>query len=302
MTTPIEVLKQFIFPTLLRVAPEKSERLGDIIDSLGVQFIFVPGVERKFFGATPNKQILVGENCLQRLWAFSYAGCLFYEEMCRCNKYNESLDPKGERLKVATELLEWATSVDWHVAAEGKDRIDPVEPWPAYLPKPIKDAPKGSSEDIADKLFLHAVGFILHHELAHLRLQHSPRERVASILQEKDADRDAAKWLLEGIAEDKPEFFIRGCGIATALLWLASMNAYIKYDLDQADHPPAYDRLFQTLSAFIEDDFHPVWGFTVIMLELYVAATNPRFDESLRHASPKAQVNYFCDLLSRQFK
>ena len=40
----------------------------------------------------------------------------------------------------------------------------------------------------------------------------------------------------------------------------------------------------------------------MIMLELHVAATNPRFDENLRHASPKAQVNYFCDLLSRQFK
>lgn len=304
MTSPIAVLKQFVFPALRRIAPEKGDDLISIIEQKNIKFKFIQGDARILFRADSiNGVISVGEKCLERLWAMSYAYFLFYEAMSKAKHRDitvECIDFKSDpELEKAGELLSWATSVDWQIKAEGKQLQTPLPEWPESLPKPVENPQTASNEDVADKLFLSAVGFILHHELAHIQLGHTKTTGVESILNEKDADRGAAKWLLDGLQSTDNEFIQRIFGIAIALLWMATLEAYVPSTGET--HPPGYDRLYQTLSLFVDDDWHPVWSFTSIALEMHLEASGSQFDQNMQHSTPRDAVNYYCDVLSKRF-
>lgn len=203
-------------------------------------------------------------------------------------------------LQQAGDLLSWATSVDWQIEAEGKQRQTPLPDWPESLPRPIESPFKASNEDVADKLFVSAVGFILHHELAHIQFGHTKSNGVESILNEKDADRAAAKWLLDGLEADDKEFVQRIFGIAVALLWTATLEAYVPSSGET--HPPGYDRLYQILSLFVDDDWHPVWSFVSIALKMHLDASGAQFDREMSHQTARDAANYFCDILSKRFR
>lgn len=305
MTSPIGVLKQFVFPSLRRIAPEKSDYLISEIKNDGITFRFVSDECRILFTADSKQKIInVGEKCLERLWAMSYAYFVFYESMCKAKHKGpsiETIDIGGDsELKKAGELLSWAISVDWQLRVEGKYLATPLPEWPVSLPKPIENPEKGTNEDIADKLFLSAVGFILHHELAHIRFRHMKTEGVESVLNEKDADREAAKWLLDGLEQTDMQLVQRVFGIAAALIWLASLDAYVPHSSDS--HPPGYDRLYQILSSLVDEKWHPVWGFVSIALRLHLDASSAAFNTEMTHETPQDAVNYYCDVLSQRFR
>lgn len=303
MKSPIDILKEHVFPALLRNAPERSNDLIGLIKKHGVRFAFDGSADRILFTAdSSNRLITVGEGCLERLWACSCAYFIFYDKMRSASQNDPAtheirlgVDPE---LDGAMNLLSWATSVDWQVAAEGGNRTEPLPNWPLDLPMPIANPEKGSNEDIADKLFLSALGFILHHELAHIRLDLFGSEGVDSILAEKEADREAARWLVDGLDEQDERFSQRILGVATALCWLASLNAYVSFS--SRTHPPGYDRLFQVLSGFVTNDWHDVWIFVATPLMFHLDASGIKFDSTMRHQNPREAVNFYCDLLSRR--
>lgn len=305
MASPINVLKQHIFPSLRRVAPEKTHELIAYLEREGIRFRFDETEHRIFFQAdSAGKIITVGEKCLERLWASAYAYFLFYEAMTKAK--HRDIDNREvnlnevPELRAAGDLLSWATSVDWQVRVEGKHLAEPLPKWPDSVPRPIENPEAESNEDVADKLFLSAVGFILHHERAHIQFGHVRTEGVESVLNEKDADAAAAKWLLEGLEQDDKEFIQRVFGIATALIWLASLDAYSEHS--SSSHPPGYDRLYQVLLTFVDDSWHPVWSFVSIALRLHLDASNAVVDDEMTHDSPQEAVNYYCDVLSKRFK
>lgn len=305
MESPISILKQFVFPALRRIAPEKGDNLISAIEQKGITFRFIQNEDRILFTSNSiNNIISVGEKCLERLWAMSYAYSLFYETMSKAKHRDlsvESIDIKSDpELEKAGELLGWATSVDWQIKAEGKVRQTPLPEWPESLPRPIVNPPKCSNEDVADNLFLCATGFVLHHELAHIQFGHTRAKGVESILNEKDADRAAAKWLLDGLQPSNNEFVQRTFGIAVALLWMATLEAYVPASSET--HPPGYDRLYQTLSHFVVDDWHPVWSFVSIALTMHLDASGTPFDREMQHKTPRDAVNYSCDVLSKKFR
>ena len=201
-------------------------------------------------------------------------------------------------LEPASQLLSWATSVDWRISAEGKRRTDPLPPWPSGLPRPIQDPPYSSNEDVADKLFLSAVGYILHHELAHLRLRHSPQRGADSIQQENEADLAAATWLLDGLDEYDNRFIQRALGTAVALLSLAALNVYVPHAGDPS-HPAGYDRLTRVLTQFIEDDNHPVWADVGLALETHLHARGLDYDPDRKTVSKRDAVQYYADVISK---
>lgn len=305
MTSPISILKQFVFLSLRRIAPEKSDDLFSIIEQKGITFRFVPSEDRILFTADSiNKVISVGEKCLERLWAMSYSYFLFYETVSKAKHQDVSVksndicsDPDLEK---AGELLSWATSVDWQIKAEGKQRQSPLPEWPQSLPRPIENPQKESNEDVADKLFLSAVGFILHHELAHVEFGHTNTTGDESIHNEKDADRAAATWLIDGLQANDKEFIQRIFGVAVALLWPAALEAYVPSSGET--HPPGYDRLYQILFQFVDDDRHPVWGFVSIPLGMHLDASGAQFDREMKHQTPRDAVNYYCNVLSKKFR
>ena len=304
MISPVGVLKEHVFPALLRNAPEKSDDLIGLIKKHGVRFAFDSSADRILFTAdSSNSLITVGEKCLERLWACSYAYFVFYDKM----RTARQSDPTTHEIKTdddhdldnAAGLLSWATSVDWQVAAEGKHRCEPLPSWPTDLPRPIPTPMKGSNEDVADKLCLSALGFILHHELAHVRLDLFGSTGVDSVIDEKEADQEAARWLVDGLDEQDVRFSQRILGVATALCWLASLNAYVPFN--GRTHPPGYDRLYQVLSSFVTNDRHDVWVFAATPLMFHLEASGIGFDPKLLHQNPREAVNHYCNLISKHF-
>jgi Peptidase U49 len=303
MATAIEVLKPFIFPTLRRIAPEKARHLFAILNEKQITFRFIQDNGRILFTADmSNRVISVGEKCLERLWALSFGYFIFYESMAKAKHLDISTTKipveNDVNLKTAAQLILWATSVDWQAKAGGLAESGSMPEWPNGLPRPIPDPKKESNEDVGDKLFLSAVGFILHHELAHIRFEHVAQNSTDSILNEKEADRAAAEWLLDGFEPDDKEFIQRAFGIAVALLWLAGLAAYVPHTA--TTHPPGYDRLYQVIFQFVANDRHPVWGLLEIVLEFHLQVSQTPYDEERCKTSPKETVNHYCDVLSKR--
>jgi hypothetical protein len=300
----LDVLTKHLFPTLRTVCPERGEEVFGVIDELGITFAFDYVQDRILFQAHPKtKTITVGTRCLERLWAFAYSHFCSFDAL-RTEKLRDLRTRKvafdgNERLEKAAALLSWAITWELQARQLRKPPSD-VATWPDGLPHPVANPPKKSDEDVADELFLVALGYILHHELAHLRMKHTGQRGVSSVLQEKDADRAAAEWLLGvGLDESEPRFVKRAFGVAVALMWLAA--ASIHAGLRQSDtHPPGYDRLFQIISQYVTDDMHPVWAFVATGLEMHLHAEKIEYDLEREATSYKDAANYYCDVLSHQ--
>jgi len=301
--SPISVLRDYLFPTLRSVCPERANDLFGILECHSIICAFDDARDRILFQAdTANLRIIVGTQCLERLWSLAYCYFVFFDEMRKANLSNPKTREVGfqgnQTLEMAGELLAWATSVDWQISAEGNHRQDPLPPWPEGLPRPIQNPEHGTNEDVADKLFLTAVGFILHHELAHIALGHSPAKGVDSIQQENEADRAAAAWLLDDLDQNDKRFVQRILGIAVALLWPAAINVYVPSP-EHPSHPPGYDRLSRLLSQFVEDDNHQVWAFVRLALETHMHGRRLNYATNRKAASQRDAVEYYMDVISR---
>jgi len=92
-------------------------------------------------------------------------------------------------------------------------------------------------------------------------------------------------------------------GIAIALLWLTVFNVYLGPSHGET-HPSGYDRLFQVLDqAICRDDGVEeslVWDFVSRMLFVHMDNAGFQFDTDKMQGTPREQVNYMIDLLSKQ--
>ena len=122
-----------------------------------------------------------------------------------------------------------------------------------------------------------------------------------SILQEKDADREAAAWLLDGLDQYDPRFVKRGLGVALACCWLAAVDVHTG-PLTDGSHPPGYDRLYQVLERHVSDPMHPIWAFAAMILEMHLHARSASYDVDREFESQQDAVNYYCDVISRLTK
>ena len=156
-------------------------------------------------------------------------------------------------------LLRWA--FDSAVSGNGK-------PWPAHLPRPTKSPPLESHEQVATEVMLCALAFLLHHELAHRRLSHAPvAAGCTSIDQERDADYEAAAWILGTCGGDV--FDKRALGVTVALAILVALRIHMGSDA-ASTHPRSFDRLINTLDRHVHDPNHICWGVAIIIFKLHM--------------------------------
>jgi hypothetical protein len=120
----------------------------------------------------------------------------------------------------------------------------------------------------AYQVTLCAVAFLLHHELAHARLRHEPLPPGASSIEhERDADYEAASWIL-GAAKGK-QFDKRTLGVAVSLAAMVGLRLLIGSDPART-HPCSFERPINTLAAHIHDPNHQAWGLAIVILTLYL--------------------------------
>jgi hypothetical protein len=299
MANPIHILLDHFFPALEKIAPEKATEIEKVLAQNQLKFEIEDTEEPFFFFASPSdKKITAGVGALGRLWATAYGYFCLYTTVADVAKKDihtaHELDLKGgERIDKASTLLEWTIHVENEIA-ELKKKKTPLPPsfdWPSGLPQPIPNPPHASDSHVADELFLCAGAFILHHELAHIRLGHKPSYSSSKMKQlEEEADMAAAHWMLDGLDQGDMKFVKRALGVALALSWLASVAVYVPEDQD--DHPPSCDRLYRVISHFVTDPNHVVWAFVSTILRANMEARKMDYDKQREAKSFKDDVEY----------
>jgi hypothetical protein len=261
MPSPIEPLMNAIAASPFRVAPEAAPALSQEVHVLKITLEFVND-PRKYAEYTPGTAVVrLGTQYLEVLWSAAHAFVVVFDEYEKANRRGDEYFQVGavERTRAAYSL--YRQLLQAHVQGQPLDWLDcPFRP--VRFPEPDTDA------HVANELFLTAISWVVHHEIAHARLSHGELT-VSSVLQESDADRAATNWLCRGAPEPGP-LFKRGMGVACALLHL------LAYDLEHGritftSHPPTYERLALNLQRMGFEDSHKVYAFAFVLLEILLA-------------------------------
>ena len=301
---PIRILTLHFFRSLERVAPEKAAALQAEMNTYGVT-IDVIETDRSFyfFADPPTGKILAGTRALGRLWATGYGYFCLYTKVAAAKRANLAIREiefdREPRTAIAATLLSWTVHTEMMLAeAKKAKRSLPPVLWPADLPRPRKSVPYATDGHVADELFLCAAAYILHHELAHFRCKHKrslfPDENRDM---EREADVEAAKWLLDGLNMADPRFQKRALGIALALGWMASIARYVPED--QEHHPPSHERLAIVIGQFVHDPNDAIWAFVSTLLRANLEAAKIAYNKDREATSFKDDVDYCLSLFAK---
>ena len=127
------------------------------------------------------------------------------------------IDPRADPdVRAALDLLRWAI-----ICQKSNDTGDN---WPEGQPFPVEN-PSDGVINAANELCLVTCAFILHHELAHIRLVHSGNvETTVSLAQEKEADIEATDWMFGDVELSGPVFTKRMLGASGAFVLTTAME------------------------------------------------------------------------------
>lgn len=283
--SPIKVLAQPIARSLVLIAPERIEQTRDLIANLTLEY--VPGRVWVCDCDVAVKRVRISTGLLEHLWASSLALWLFYtRHLAGClidepRVFEFADDPV---VGLAMKLLSWS------VRPTGGA-------WPADLPRPTYPPKLDSDDHVATELMLCAVAFLFHHELAHYRLAHPPTQAgPESIENERDADREAARWVLEGADGAVHEKRMLGVAIGLAALVGLSIRGT---GAASETHPRAFDRLMDTLNSHTRDQHHPAWALASILMKLYMDHAGISLPQK-EFASTRALCDTIADVLAER--
>jgi hypothetical protein len=250
--------------SIFTIAPERE---GEFDTSLN-DYALIFSDDRKWkFCADPDpkaRNIYVSRGAIELIWCASLAHYCFYKSALAGKEFKEAgeLNPNDDpKTCAALKLLRWALCVQL------EDNTPSA--WPKDWPRPLESPPLGSDENIADEICLVACAYLLHHELAHIRIfGHSASvDDEISIAQEKEADIAAGEWILDRV-DDDGRFSKRILGVTQALL-LTTVYGLYGGCLGGKRHPFSYDRLTSILSRFLGHDPHVAKTFAFGILSLH---------------------------------
>ncbi len=280
--SPLRDMIDLIPASMVNIAPERKDELVAAMQGASLVIEAEPKWVAHYEPST--KEIHLSVRVLELFWCAAYAYVVLFDE-----KY-ATRDPmdrtqtdltKPESVANAMKLLRWAFQ-DW---VDGNGTPIPKELIPQRLPRLL-----GSHASVADELCLCAVGFILHHELAHHRFQHTPGEAAAILEQEKQADQEAAAWILDGVDPQSLFFTKRMAGASVATLAMTARGIHTKRHGGGA-HPRHFDRLFNFLDRYAADQpNHSAWIFATVALKLHLDNSNV--------STPTTEFDSFRDCMS----
>lgn len=288
--TPIAVLVPHLFKAITNIAPERINAFQREFPDLTFEVLDT----QKWIARVdvPTKHIQVSTKVAEVLWSAGLAYFLVYQTT-RGNRGGMTLIPQaGSDLQRSLELLSWSVS-----SIQPENGLRPeVGVWPGHCQCPCSNPVPGSNENVADELMLCMLAFVLHHELAHIRLRHG-RQNVDS---ERDADYAASDWILGGVDRRSSFYIKRVLGIA-ARLSLAAGRSTHSGEYSGQTHPRTFDRLFQVLDRHLSGEpDHIAWYFTSASLALHLSNTDGRLQTPPEEfVNGKEAVNQMIELLAR---
>jgi len=217
MKSPITELFDAITTSPYRVAPEVASDLDEIIREKTLTIDFCDNSKLIAEVVISKNIIRLGVPFLEVLWSAAHAYIVIFHEYQLANNRHEVLFNVSGTDRTAAAYKLYRESLLAHICG------NPIL-WSSHKVMPIQFPQVGTDGYVANELFLVAISWIIHHEIAHSRLDHQ-EFTTTSILQEQDADRAATKWICEGTKETMP-LHKRSMGIITAIILL------IAYDIE----------------------------------------------------------------------
>jgi hypothetical protein len=261
--SPILLLETAIAASAFTIAPERAEELKALDERHG--FTLVPtdetGFEIRINGMTHEVKLPIAT--LEYLWACSYLLHAMYQEYVDVQRSRGTqLDlARAPKCAEAIELLNWSIDNMMHSG---------VRPWPTNKPMPkVGPAEKGDIQ-IANELFLVAVGWLIHHEISHVVLDHKPVHKVFSKQKEKEADLKATDWIVSSSRVDL-ETQKRSLGIVAALLSMQFLDSPARSDTYTRSHPPTVERLDYCLTRAKASDDGAVCALATVGLQFHLS-------------------------------
>lgn len=256
--SPILTLRDQIAASAFKIAPEREGELDQvrIDENLGLLLVNQPGFT--FSVNTISHEMKTSIATLEYLWCSIHAHLVLYRVYCEAQKSGaKHLDTGANPECVAAlELLSWAEN---NLEGSGKKQ------WPADLPQPSYDANE-TGISVSDELFLCAVAWIIHHEIAHVRMGHTHIHTNRLIQDEKQADIEATKWILDQSSVDG-ETRKRTIGIAAAILAMQGISVKQHYS-PLSTHPETFERIDYCMSEAGIDDDDEIFAFASVIMQI----------------------------------
>jgi len=263
MRSPIFELQNAIAGAPFRIAPERENELGDWCENEGVALELIDKSGFTFHVYTLKKEIQASVATLEFLWANAHTNLVLYDEYSKSQRRGQQKFETGatSRLRNAINLSKWAIN---NMLGSG------VELWPSHFLTPEKDPTHGSDTHTANELFLCSFAWTMHHELAHIRLGHKPMVTMRSIQEEKEADVEATRWILDKCPDDK-QAQKRTYGIVAAILALQSVTNPTARGY-QCTHPPTFERIDYCLSESGVNVDNEAYAFAACIMQIQLAS------------------------------
>jgi len=224
-----------------------------------------PGLKAEFAALPEDRCVRVTWNGFATLWS----ACQGFARLAKV--MDDGMKQGHRRLDVAPgsglEIgLHFLTASMWFRANDMPS--DGKAHWIDGLPPP-SPSPSDQNSSNGNHLFTEALAWIFRHEIAHITLGHVVSTASDAIVQEKQADDQAADWLRGNLVADdsRPagspvtaqelELERRAMAIVLGTVWIACFE--ISARQPSAVHPPVADRIFNTLDRLrLREDSAPL--------------------------------------------
>jgi hypothetical protein len=254
-------LEDEIASCMFVIAPAKASELGRFVEEHDLSIVFT---EDKGFTIRVNlvsHEIMLPIGALNYLWCSTY---LFYQ------LYQSYVAAQGAGVKVLdTSQTGCNDAIDLFNWARNSLRTNELK-WPEDSPRPKLGKPQGDdSIRITDEIFLCGLAWVLHHERAHIELEHLGSAPLEDVRLETDADNSATKWVLDSCNSDL-ERQKRALGIATATLAMALLDDPHRPQPPVTTHPSSPERLYANLQIAGLPPDNIVFSFSLVVLQFCI--------------------------------
>jgi hypothetical protein len=274
---PVRVLKWNLAQTVESLSKDPVSNFVEILKRHGLRpfigydytegSIIDPSGNHRVPFVDSNKQITIHETFLSMVWAICYSHLAFFNEQISKPSLNRS---HGQAHSIDAIAVRNAVNIYEY----GVSLVRNYKPWDkASLPNPEEYDASDLYIEKANGLFVHAMGFIIYHELAHIDCGHLDNyiSKADMSLIEAEADRRAIDLMLGG-ADDDHATVNYGAGM---LLGFCSLLT-LKRELTSVTHPHLAHRIECVLKSQTLDDTSNLWGIATMSLKLWDDLYNPK--------------------------
>lgn len=191
MKPEILELQDWISACAFRINPARNDELKRLATKLDMQIEFTDDQGFTICADPTTALIILPIGALNYLWCSTYLFLILYNEYVGAQQAGLNAWDTAQSVRASNAIELWT----WAFNALSTDQID----FPDDAPHPTRDYQHGDDIHQTNELFLCALAWVIHHEQAHVYLQHQLGTNVLMQSQENEADAAAAAWIMSGV-------------------------------------------------------------------------------------------------------